>query len=64
MEIKVKNEEPCPNAGCKHHFTHPCELCGRIGAQGEATVKWGCLRITGETDQSGVLTHRRKQDRL
>lgn len=28
------NGEPCRHPGCANHLTHPCEGCGRIGAQG------------------------------
>ena len=26
--------EECGHAGCRMHLSHPCEKCGRIGAQG------------------------------
>lgn len=25
---------PCDHAGCERHISHPCEVCGRIGAKG------------------------------
>jgi len=28
------NGEPCYHKGCINHITHPCEVCGRIGAKG------------------------------
>jgi hypothetical protein len=31
-----KDGEPCTHRGCAHHMTHPCEVCGRILARGEA----------------------------
>ena len=34
-EPNRKNGEPCSHPGCKNHFTHPCEVCFRIGAMGE-----------------------------
>ena len=33
-----KDGQPCPHPGCFHHLSHPCEVCGRIGAKGKATV--------------------------
>ena len=58
MDIKVKDGEPCPNTGCRHHVTHPCELCGRMGARGETTVRWGCLRIRKEElEDAGGVEH-------
>lgn len=24
------HEVPCSHPGCRHHVTHPCEVCGRI----------------------------------
>jgi hypothetical protein len=29
----------CNHIGCKNHVTHPCEGCGRKGANGVAYVK-------------------------
>jgi len=38
--------EPCPNRGCAYHTaTHPCELCGRAWARGEAQVQMGMLFV-------------------
>jgi hypothetical protein len=28
----MKDGEPCSHPGCQYHITHPCESCGRIGA--------------------------------
>jgi len=47
-EIVVKDGEECPNHSCRWHVRHPCELCGRKGAHGEARVKWGCLVVRQE----------------
>jgi hypothetical protein len=35
-EIRLKDGEPCSHPGCASHVSHPCEVCGRRGAQGEA----------------------------
>jgi hypothetical protein len=34
--IYFEDGEPCPHPGCKNHITHPCEVCGRIAAQGKS----------------------------
>jgi len=36
--LKYKDGEPCKHPGCAGHTLHPCEICGRIGARGEALV--------------------------
>lgn len=33
-EILFNDGEPCHHLGCRSHISHPCEGCGRIGAQG------------------------------
>lgn len=33
---KLKDGEPCKHPGCAHHMKHPCEVCGRTLARGEA----------------------------
>jgi hypothetical protein len=38
---KRKDGEPCLHKGCAHHVKHPCEVCGRYQARGEA---WGPVR--------------------
>lgn len=32
--IIFKDGQPCNHSGCKSYVSHPCEGCGRIGAQG------------------------------
>lgn len=32
-EKRYKDGEPCPHPGCRNHFSHPCEVCGRVGAK-------------------------------
>ena len=39
---------PCPNRGCLFHVRSPCELCGRKGAWGVASVRMGFLTVTKE----------------
>jgi hypothetical protein len=36
---------PCFNRGCQHHMRSPCEMCGRVMAQGVARVRSGFLTI-------------------
>ena len=33
--------EPCSHKGCAHHVDHPCEVCHRTMARGEA---WALIR--------------------
>ena len=33
-----KTNEPCPHKGCYNHVITPCELCGRIGMQGDFKI--------------------------
>jgi len=40
----LKNGEPCIHKGCSHHTKHPCEICHRTNAQGEA---WAPVRNQG-----------------
>ena len=35
---EYRSGEPCYHIGCINHITHPCEYCGRLGANGEAKV--------------------------
>jgi len=30
---ELKDGEPCGHRGCLQHFSHPCEVCGRIGGR-------------------------------
>ena len=39
--VQIGDGEPCPHPGCRSHRTHPCEVCGRIGAKGSAVVVAG-----------------------
>ena len=32
-QAKKYNDIPCEHPGCLHHFTHPCEGCGRFYGQ-------------------------------
>lgn len=41
------HNEPCAHPGCKSHFSHPCEGCGRILAIGTA---WGTSEITNKKE--------------
>lgn len=34
-KLLLHNGQECWHKGCGRHRTHPCETCGRIGAQGE-----------------------------
>jgi len=34
---QYEDGEPCSHPGCRNHWSHPCEGCGRYGARGEAT---------------------------
>lgn len=36
----LKDGEPCSHRGCLNHFTHPCEECGRIGANRQLTKEY------------------------
>lgn len=36
--ITLQSGEPCCHRGCERHTTHPCEVCGRLNAIGEASV--------------------------
>lgn len=33
------NGQPCYHPGCKAHFSHPCEVCGRTAMQGIALLE-------------------------
>lgn len=33
MSRELKDGEPCAHPGCDRHLTHPCEVCGRVGAR-------------------------------
>lgn len=33
-----RDGQECWHAGCSRHVSHPCEVCGRIGAKGEVTM--------------------------
>ncbi len=35
----LEDGEPCKHPGCFHHFSHPCEVCGRTGMQGSVLLK-------------------------
>ncbi len=37
-EIELKDGQPCSHQGCERHISHPCEVCGRIGARGDKIV--------------------------
>lgn len=43
--LKYRNGEPCNHRGCQHHISHPCEGCGRIGAEGEIWISKGYLGV-------------------
>jgi len=30
---RYEDGEPCGHRGCCNHFSHPCEICGRIGCR-------------------------------
>ena len=34
VSIVYADGVPCGHAGCRHHLSHPCEGCGRVGARG------------------------------
>jgi hypothetical protein len=42
-EVSYRSGEPCKHPGCKAHYSHPCEACGRIGARGIVSVYEGVL---------------------
>ena len=35
----LKDGEPCSHPGCSGHFSHPCEVCGRIGMVSKRTTR-------------------------
>jgi hypothetical protein len=35
----VLSGQPCHHFGCLQHLSHPCEVCGRIGGNGQVTVR-------------------------
>jgi len=39
--LKYRDKEPCKHKGCQHHISHPCEECGRTGAEGEVWTEKG-----------------------
>lgn len=47
-EVAFGDGEPCMITGCRHHVKHPCEMCGRYQARGEAKVRTGFLIIKQE----------------
>ena len=40
--------QPCTHPGCASHLTHACEVCGRKGAKGVATVAAWILALPEE----------------
>ena len=38
MRVFYKDGEPCDHPGCTNHISHPCEICGRVGAKGEVLI--------------------------
>jgi len=30
---RLRPDQPCGHPGCLHHFTHPCDGCGRIAGR-------------------------------
>jgi hypothetical protein len=40
------NGTPCDHTGYKNHLTHPCEVCGRVGAKGVALVPGWIAKLT------------------
>lgn len=52
---------PCPNRGCLGHVTHPCEMCGRRAARGDAQVHMGFLTVCKEKRIDGGET---KEERV
>ena len=38
-DLYLDDGEPCKHIGCQHHYSHPCEVCGRIAAQGQSWVR-------------------------
>lgn len=34
----IKSGNPCSHKGCESHRSHPCEICGRIGMQGDIII--------------------------
>ena len=35
----LRDGEPCSHPGCSGHFSHPCEVCGRIGMVSKRTTR-------------------------
>lgn len=35
--IPLEDGEPCSYKGCERQSSHPCERCGRVGANSEKT---------------------------
>ena len=52
---ELKDGEPCHHAGCAHHRSHPCEVCGRIEARGYATLM--------QHDCAAYMAHHLKKNR-
>jgi hypothetical protein len=42
-EVIYQDGRPCKHPGCRGHFKHPCEGCGRIGMRGIVSVYEGIL---------------------
>lgn len=50
--VTFGNNVPCFNRGCRYHVKSPCEMCGRVMAQGIAEVRSGFLTVyrSGEVE--------------
>jgi len=59
VKYVLSDGEPCQHVGCAHHISHPCEGCGRIGAQGTAVMTdWNRLSL-----RHSALRHRNRRRR-
>jgi hypothetical protein len=63
--IILEDGESCPHPGCTNHISHPCETCGRFGAEGVAVFKRvipGGTSLTPFTDALRAAMDREKKE--
>lgn len=53
----LREGEACVHIGCINHISHPCEICGRIGAVGS---KWIYKSVLND-EKNRILRERREQ---
>lgn len=52
-EVTFGDGVSCFNRGCRSHVRSPCEMCGRRGARGAASVRTGFLTVRNEEEVTG-----------